>query len=194
MPIFKMLILNVSLLCMKIKTKMDKDSLRKILPALKVLQRIGPEERQTLIPFLPTNVTNGIYECIYNATCNSELPMRLRKYIKKNTIADAEQYKYLLKPNKSVRKRQKRLIQIGGGGLGHILNAVVPVLSHIVRKNKDNEEHEEGGKESDSDIDEEREDSENSEDFEEDSDEEDEGEDSDSEDTEHDEGDAEEVS
>jgi hypothetical protein len=113
---------------------MDARSLRNVLPVLKVLQGLSHEDRLNLLPHLASNVHDGIQECILNATCNSTIPLELKKIIKKHTMKDAEAYKYILKPNTTPRKINKKLQEVGGNGLGVILQAVVPVLERITQK------------------------------------------------------------
>jgi len=113
---------------------MDAKHLQRVVPVLKLLQTMNSEDRIKMIPHLADDVQDGISECILNATCNKSIPMELRKLIKKETMKDAEKYKYLLKPNTSSRKRHAKLQQIGGSGLGLILRAVVPILDKISQK------------------------------------------------------------
>jgi hypothetical protein len=115
---------------------MNKKRLRSVVPALKFLENMNPEDRIKMLPYFTNSVHKGIDACIYNATCNKHMPIGMRKVLKKHTIKDAETYKYLLKPNISSRNRQVKLQQIGGSGLGLILRAVVPVLDKATQKGK----------------------------------------------------------
>ena len=116
---------------------MDAKSLRGVLPVLKMLQSVSSEDRINMLPHLAKPVHEGIVECIYNTTCNKHIPMEWKKVIKRHTMKDAETYKYLLKPNINLRKRQMKLQQIGGSGLGLILQAAVPVLEEVLHKGKE---------------------------------------------------------
>lgn len=94
---------------------------------LDVLSRMESADRETLLDFLNEEGCEALTECIHNGLWNGELDRDYRKSIKSNLKKDEKHYRCILKEH-CPKKKRKHLVQVGGGGLGLILQAVLPVL------------------------------------------------------------------
>jgi hypothetical protein len=114
---------------------MKKKELKRLYPLLELLVRLPVNDRETLLTFLNEEGCGGIYECIHNGLCNTEIPKNNRKAISKNLRSEKAIYRYLLKNSVSPKRKRKKLIQVGRGGLGTLINSVLPMLSqHLFAK------------------------------------------------------------
>lgn len=106
---------------------MKECDMQRAYPLLDVMSRMEVEDRKTLVEFLNSEGCQAVTECIHNGLFNKSIDPEKRKNIKVNLKQDEEQYRCILKEGCS-KKRQKQLVQVGGGGLGLILDAVLPIL------------------------------------------------------------------
>jgi hypothetical protein len=107
--------------------KMKKCNMKRLYPLLEVLSRMGESDRQIVVEFLNEAGCEGLTECVHNGLWSKALDADKRKAIKTNLKKDAEHYRCILKEGCS-KKRHKKLVQVGGDGLGLILNSVLPLL------------------------------------------------------------------
>lgn len=105
---------------------MPRRSNKRIYPLLDVLSRMEPADRQTLLEFINDEGCDAVTECIHNGLWNEEIDREQRKAIKINLKKDEKRYRCILKEG-CHNKRRKHLVQVGGG-LGLILEAVLPLL------------------------------------------------------------------
>lgn len=116
---------------------MASEELTTLYPLLQVLAELDPEKRKIVIKFLNEEGCGGLYNCIHNGLYNDQLSKKRRRAIKKCIVEHGEQEKFrcVLEPDISPTDKQNRLVEIGGAGLGILLNALLPVLAqHIFSK------------------------------------------------------------
>jgi hypothetical protein len=108
---------------------MRKQQITQLYPMLELLARLEETDRMKLIPFLNQTGCQGIYECIHNGIRSKLVSLENRKEIKKHLKSDADIYRCLLSNKLCAAKKQKKLTQVGGKGLGLLLHSVLPLLS-----------------------------------------------------------------
>lgn len=114
---------------------MDKKTMRKLYPLLKVLNKLSAGDKNILLRYLTHDGCEGIYECVHNALTNPTLCPNDKQDLQKNLIAKKRAYRRLLKESDPVKKKQV-LLQVGDG-IGLILEKVVPLLdNHLQPKRK----------------------------------------------------------
>jgi hypothetical protein len=96
---------------------------------LEIISRLGDEDRMKIIPFLNDQGCDSIYECIHNGLRSKQVSSERRRAIRKTLKGEAELYRHILKTDYCPTKRQKKLAQVSGKGLGLILESVLPLLS-----------------------------------------------------------------
>ena len=104
---------------------------------LDVISRMTPEDRQILLEFFNEEGVEVVTECIHNGLYNADIDREQRKAIKVNLKKDVDKYRCILKGG-CRKKRREQLVQVGGGGLGLILQTVLP----IIRETINNSQHE----------------------------------------------------
>lgn len=110
---------------------MKKCSMKRIYPFLEVISRLDLKDRQILVQFLDEEGCEAITECIHNALWSKSIDPQKRRAIKLSLKQDEDKYRCILKEGCS-KKRKKKLAEIGGGGLGVILDAVLPQLKEYI--------------------------------------------------------------
>lgn len=122
------------LLCMYkclLLSKMNKRAIRKVHPLLKIVNKLGVEERQVLIHYLTHDACEGIYECIQNGLTNPTLRDEDKRELHQTLTPQKNQFRKLLKECDPVKKK-KALVQVGEG-VGLILEKVVPLLEEYLQ-------------------------------------------------------------
>lgn len=115
---------------------MRRKELERVYPLIKLLSQLSPNDRKTVIVFLNEEGRGGLYDCIHNGISNSTLDRDRRKIIRKALLqtGEHENYRQLIKETLPNKKHQK-LVQVGGAGLGVLLNSILPVIAqHIYKK------------------------------------------------------------
>jgi hypothetical protein len=108
---------------------MRKTQIARLYPMLQIMSRLGDEDRVKIIPFLNNHGCESIYECIHNGLRSKQVGSERRRAIRKTLKGEAELYRRILKTDHCPTKRQKRLAQVSGRGLGLILESVLPLLA-----------------------------------------------------------------
>lgn len=104
----------------------------RFMPLLDVISRLDDKDRQIVIGFLDDEACDAITECIHNGLHNHTIGREHRKNIKNSLKKDQETYRCILK-EKCLKKRRDKLVQVGGGGLGVILPAVLANLRQNIQ-------------------------------------------------------------
>jgi hypothetical protein len=94
---------------------------------LEVLSRLASNDRQVVVEFLNEVGCEALTECVHNGLWSKAVDGDKRKAIKSNLKKDEGHYRCILKQG-CAKKRQKKLVEVGGDGLGLILNSVLPLL------------------------------------------------------------------
>lgn len=110
---------------------MNKKAMRKLFPLLKILSKLSPADKVTLLRYLNHDGCEGIYECIHNALTNPTLCEKDKKELRNNLTSKKNKYRNLLKEGDPAKKKQK-LLQVGDG-VGLILEKAVPLLDDYLK-------------------------------------------------------------
>lgn len=102
-----------------------------ILPLLNVLRSIKPEQRQILLAHFDDSTRDLIYNTISEVLKSERIPLRQRLSLKTKLDPFKSDLRYLTHPRKGKSGKKKRLNQIGGGPMNHILKAAIPLLLNI---------------------------------------------------------------
>ena len=114
--------------------RMNRKSLKKLHPLLKIISKLSNEEKQVLLRYLNHEGCRGIYECVHNGLTNPTLSPEDKDEMRNNLAAKKNWYRKLLKETDPVRKQQA-LLQVGEG-VGLILEKVVPLLDNYLSAKK----------------------------------------------------------
>lgn len=110
--------------------KMNRRSVKKILPLLSLLNKLSAEERKTLLTYINEEACEGLCECILNGLANKKIAKQDRETLKAKLSGNRKVYNYLLKPGNSV-KRKLKLLPKTGSDLNWIIEVVSPLLSNL---------------------------------------------------------------
>jgi hypothetical protein len=110
---------------------MRKQQLRKLVPLLKVLIKLGSEDRTTVLSYLDSEAVDGLCECIYNCISNNNITNTNKAKLKKELGCKKHIYRYLVKKSNSIAKR-KKLIKQTGTGIETVLSTVLPFLLALI--------------------------------------------------------------
>jgi hypothetical protein len=113
---------------------MSKRAIRKVHPLLKIISRLGNDERQVLIHFLTHEACEGIYECIQNGLTNPTLKEEDKRELHNSLLPQKNKFRRLLKESHP-EKKKRTLLQVGEGA-GLILEKVVPLLEEFLERAK----------------------------------------------------------
>ena len=102
-----------------------------ILPLLNVLRSIKPEQRQILLAHINDKTRDLIYKTISEVLNSERVPFKERLRLKKNLEPYKGDLRYLTHPKKAKKGKEKKLNQIGGGPMNHILKAAIPLLLNL---------------------------------------------------------------
>ena len=109
----------------------DRKKFRKIYPLLNLLSRLTETDRQTLLPYLSEPVYDAVTACIENAMTNRTLGSTNRGILKQAMDGNKNNFRAVINPKSSKRRRQKAIVQTGGA-LGLILATVLPMLANLI--------------------------------------------------------------
>ena len=113
---------------------MNKRSIRKAYPLLKVISKLEPGERQVVFQYLTHDACEGIYECIHNGLTNPTLEDEDKRLLHKSLVPQKNKFRKLLK-ERDPEKKKRSLIQVGAG-VGLILERVVPLLEEYLQSSE----------------------------------------------------------
>lgn len=116
---------------------MRKDKLCNVYPVLHLLGRLDSDDRANIIPFLSQEACEGIYECIHNGLHNKKIHSNSRKELRKGLKKNADILRCILNPKSCEKTKKKKLIQVGGDGIGLIVKTVLPyIVEHLLEENE----------------------------------------------------------
>lgn len=108
---------------------MRKNKMSKIYPILHLLGRLDSEDRSNLIPFLSQDACEGIYECIHNGLKNKSIQIDHRKALRNGLKKNADILRCIIDPKSCDKTKKKKLVQVGGDGIGLIVKTVLPYMA-----------------------------------------------------------------
>jgi hypothetical protein len=114
---------------------MRRKQMKKLYPLLKILNKLDDKDREILLCYLTNDGCAGVYECIHNAMYNNTIPITQRQNLQKELKKDKFKFRRLLNKNISPEKKHKTLRKVGGG-VGKILQTVLPLLEKFVEEKK----------------------------------------------------------
>jgi hypothetical protein len=105
-----------------------------VLPLLHVLKSVKPEHRVILLAHLDDSSRDALYEAINQVLCSEKIPVRKRLFLKSKLEPYKGHLRYLADAKKGPVGKKKRLAQIGGGPMTHVLREAVPLLLDLFPK------------------------------------------------------------
>jgi hypothetical protein len=110
---------------------MNKRSIRKVHPLLKIISKLSSEERQVLLHYLTHDACEGIYECVENGLTNPTLREDDKRVLHQSLIPQKSKFRKLMH-ERDPEKKKRALLQVGAG-VGLILEKVVPLLEDYLK-------------------------------------------------------------
>ena len=103
-----------------------------ILPLLNVLRSVKADARQIILAHLDDKTRDLIYETIAKVLQSGEkIPPRRRANLKFQLSPYKDDLRVITHPKKSTKQKRKRLEQIGGKPMQHIIAAAIPLLLNL---------------------------------------------------------------
>ena len=107
-----------------------------ILPLLNVLKKLPQDERVILMSHLDDVTRDAIYTAIASVLRSSEVPLRKRLFLKTKLEPYKDDLRFLADERKSGKLKKKRLVQLGGAPIGHVLKTAIPLLLNLYQTSK----------------------------------------------------------
>lgn len=102
-----------------------------ILPLLNVLRTIKPDQRQILFAHFDDKTRDQIYKVIGEVLKSQRVPVRERLSLKGKLKPFKKDLRYLTESKRSKVQKRKRLSEIGGKPMNHILKTAIPLLLNL---------------------------------------------------------------
>jgi hypothetical protein len=102
-----------------------------VLPLLHVLKSIRPDHRVIILAHLDDRARDALYESIMRVLSSKTIPLRRRRALKSKLQPYKNHLRYLADATRSGVLKKKRLVQIGGGPMTHLLREAVPLLLNL---------------------------------------------------------------
>jgi len=112
----------------------DGKKLRVILPLLHALKSVRPDHRVILMAHFDDKTRDSLYEIITNVLRSEKVPFEKRLILKSKLAAHKSNLRYLSDKGKSSSQKQRRLAQIGGSPMTHVLKLAIPLLLNLFAK------------------------------------------------------------
>jgi hypothetical protein len=105
---------------------------KKFLALLKIMKKLKPDERSSLIPYLKSDCIEFLCECVHNVLY-TDIGLKNKNKIKKGIKSNCSVHrlKTIASKTKSSEAKIKALKQ-EGKGLGLILSAALPFLINLI--------------------------------------------------------------
>ena len=113
---------------------MNKRAIKKVHPLLKIISKLGADERRVLLHYLTHDACEGIYECIQNGLTNPTLREEDKRLLHTSLLPQKNKFRKLIK-ERNPEKKKRALLQVGDG-VGLILETVVPLLGEYLGASK----------------------------------------------------------
>lgn len=107
---------------------MNKKNRKVILPLLHILKSLKPDQRIIVLAHLDDKTRDILYQTIVWVLRGKKLPHGSRQYLRSKLKSFQKEFRYLGDAGKTERSKKKKLMQIGGGPLKHVLSLAVPLL------------------------------------------------------------------
>lgn len=93
-----------------------------------------PEHRMIMLAHLDDKTRDGIYETITHVLKSDAVPFRKRLFLKSKLAPHKKELRYLADRKKGPVQKRRKLAQIGGGPMTHVLKTAIPLLLNIFSK------------------------------------------------------------
>lgn len=104
-----------------------------LLPLLNVLKDVKPEQRIIILAHLDNVTRDALYSTINNVLHNDRIAFRKRLFLKSKLKPFKDEFRFLADKNKSLARKKKKLAQVGGKPLTHVIRAAIPLLLNLYR-------------------------------------------------------------
>lgn len=105
-----------------------------VLPLLHVLKSLKPQQRVILLAHLDDKSRDALYQAIGHVLTTDKIPMRKRLFLKHQLSPHKEDLRFLCSKRHDSECKRRKLTQIGGGPMAHILRAAVPLMLNYYAK------------------------------------------------------------
>ncbi len=102
-----------------------------LLPLLHVLESLKHEKRVIIFAHLDSQTQDAICRAIAEVLRSEKIPIRKRINLREKIKSAEEEFRYLADTRKSSKQKRKKLTQVGGGPMTHMIKATIPVMMHI---------------------------------------------------------------
>ena len=117
--------------------KLSISKIKKLLSLFKFIVSQKSKNKATALSFLDQSSINDISESIYNILYNETLNLNLSKSqkakLKKNIKPNVRSFEDISKRNVPIQRRHTKIVQ-QGSGIGTILLTLIPVLTSLLTK------------------------------------------------------------
>ena len=108
--------------------------IRVLLPLLQVLKEVRPDQRVILMAHFDDKTRDSLYETITNVLRSEKVPFDKRLFLKSKLASYKSDLRYLSNKSKSPTQKRRKLSQIGGGPMSHVLKLAIPLLLNLYAK------------------------------------------------------------
>ena len=105
-----------------------------LLPLLNALRSVEPKQRIILMAHFDDKTRDAIYETIAHVLKSEKVPFAKRLFLKSKLTPYKSQLRILANKKKGSLQKKKKLAQIGGGPMSHVLSTAVPLLLNLFSK------------------------------------------------------------
>ena len=110
-----------------------KRSRRVVLPLLNALRSLEPDKRVIILSHLDDVAKDHLYETIAHVIRSDKVPFEKRLFLKKKLGPYKDQLRFITS-RKNVKQKSRKLAQIGGGPMTHLLGTAIPLLLNLYSK------------------------------------------------------------
>ncbi len=104
------------------------------MPLLHVLRSLKPEKRVILLAHLDDGTRDRLYETISHVLRSDKVPFAKRLFLKSKLGPFKKDLRYLADTRRTSTQKKRRLAQIGGGPMTHVLGTAISLLLNLYSK------------------------------------------------------------
>lgn len=106
---------------------------KELLPLLSALRSMKPDHRVIVLSHFDDKTKDAIYATITNVLTSKKIPIEDRLNLKSRLCKHKDDLRVITCKHKSHCQKRKKLAQVGGGPMGHVLNQAIPLLLDLLR-------------------------------------------------------------
>lgn len=106
---------------------------RAMIPLLSVLKSMRPEHRIVVLAHLDDATRDAIYETITDVLQSDKVPIQRRLFLRSKLADHRSDLRYLTDKKRSKIGKKKKLTQVGGAPMYHVLRAALPLMLQLYK-------------------------------------------------------------